>query len=135
MSGFNKELTADNIRNPPSKEQYGVVSQMIQSMFPPLNLKKTKINHIQRCVLFSYDNEKDVIYLRHFNISLVPVSENKVMQKILRAKTPPNLGDYKDFSDFLNKKKKGKSTSGNVSESEAEDPDTNIELEKKSFKK
>ena len=46
MNGFNSEIVAENVRNLPGKHHYQIVSQMIQSMFPPLNLKKIKLKTI-----------------------------------------------------------------------------------------
>ncbi len=39
MNGFNKEVNASKVRNPPQKGHYNIVSTMLQTMFPPLNLK------------------------------------------------------------------------------------------------
>lgn len=82
MNGFNKELVG-KVKNPPTKDHYTIVTQMIQSMFPPINVKKLKINSIKRCILFSYDEEKDLINIRHYHVDLVPTSQNKNFKKVI----------------------------------------------------
>jgi hypothetical protein len=43
-----------------------LAATMIQSMFPPINVLKEKPENQKRAVLFTYDSERDLIYIRHY---------------------------------------------------------------------
>ncbi len=74
---------------------------MLQSMFPPINVRKTKPQHQKRSLLFSYNAAKDIIYMRHFQILFSVKGIDRKMKKIIKANKLPNLNKYNSFSDFL----------------------------------
>ncbi|KAL4499731.1 hypothetical protein ABPG72_017271 [Tetrahymena utriculariae] len=131
LNGFNKQATA-SVRNPPTLPQQQIVAQMIQSMFPPLSLKNTKADNLQRVILFSYDNEKDIVNMRHYHIQLVPTGVNKNVKKIIKQdKKTPNLSKFNSFADFIQNKK---AVGGFASESDADElPDSKIDIQQKSY--
>ncbi|EGR31956.1 hypothetical protein IMG5_099180 [Ichthyophthirius multifiliis] len=112
LNGFNKQPNQNKVKNPPTLAQQQIAAQMIQSMFPPLSLKKTKLSTLQRVILFSYDDEKDIVNMRHYQIKLVPSGVNRNMKKVIRNdKKVPNLSKYNSFADFVNQKNNAMSES------------------------
>lgn len=74
---------------------------MIQSMFPPINLKKAKLKNFQRCILFTYDQANDAIHFRHYHIQIVHTSQNAKMKKLFRSQKVPNLGSFENYADYF----------------------------------
>lgn len=100
--------------------QMKLMANTFQNMFPPLNLTTMKLSSIKRCVLFSYNPVTNLIDMRHFAISLVPVGVNKGIKKIVQRKIP-DMSKLEDISDFITK-------SQALSDSEFDDEDTHVEL-------
>ncbi|GFU24927.1 suppressor of SWI4 1 homolog [Nephila pilipes] len=90
---------------------FKLMATTFQNMFPSININKTKLNAIRRCLLLNY-NEDKTIDLRHYAIKVVPIGMSKAVKKLIQAKVP-NLSNYQEVDDFLKK-------SGNLSESEVE---------------
>lgn len=99
---------------------------MLQNMFPSINIHKVKLNHVKRCVSFSYAPETDLIEFRHYNISVKPLGMSHRMKKLLTRKDLPDLGKFDDISEYLVQKR----GEGSASESEAEldGPHNEVEL-------
>lgn len=79
-----------------------LMASTFQNMFPPLNLTTIKLSAIKRCVLFSFNPATNLIDLRHYAISLVPVGVNKGVKKIVQRKVP-DLSKMEDISEFISK--------------------------------
>eukprot|EP00117_Sycon_ciliatum_P026146 scpid57408/ scgid21529/ Suppressor of SWI4 1 homolog; Peter Pan homolog len=98
-----------------------VMASMFQNMFPAINIQKLKLADIRRCVLITYDSEKQLVYIRHFHVQAVPVGMSRQVKRLLKLQLP-NLSTCSDISDYL-------LNGGLGSESEAEDPaDTQVTL-------
>lgn len=97
-----------------------LMANTFQNMFPPLNLTTMKLASIKRCVLFSYNPATNLVDMRHFAISLVPVGVNKGIKKIVQRKIP-DMSKLEDISDFITK-------SQALSDSEFDDEETHVEL-------
>jgi ribosome biogenesis protein SSF1/2 len=97
-----------------------LMANTFQNMFPPLNLTTIKLAAIKRCVLFSFNPATNLIDMRHYAISLVPVGVNKGIKKIVQRKVP-DMSKLEDISDFITK-------SQALSDSEFDDDDTHVEL-------
>ncbi|CAO1431401.1 unnamed protein product [Diamesa serratosioi] len=97
-----------------------LMASTFQNMFPPLNLTTIKLSAIKRCVLFSFNPATNLIDLRHYAISLVPVGVNKGVKKIVQRKVP-DLSKMEDISEFISK-------SHILSDSEFEDDDSHVTL-------
>lgn len=127
LNGFNQEITAENIKNPPTKQLNQVVAQMIQSLFPPINLKKAKLKNFQRCILLTYDSANDALYFRHYHIKILHTSQNAQMKKLFRSKKVPNLSEYENFSDYF----KPKANDENMIIEQSDEDDVEAALENK----
>ncbi|CAL1271386.1 unnamed protein product [Larinioides sclopetarius] len=90
---------------------FKLMTTTFQNMFPSINVNKTNLNTIRRCLLLNY-NEDKTIDLRQYAIKVVPTGMSKAVKKLIQSKVP-NLSQYQDIGDFLQK-------SGNLSESEVE---------------
>lgn len=97
-----------------------LMANTFQNMFPPLNLTTMKLSAIKRAVLFSYNPVTNLVDMRHFAISLVPVGVNKGVKKLVQRKVP-DMSKLEDISDFITK-------SQAQSDSEFDDEDTHVEL-------
>ncbi|GAB1601585.1 suppressor of SWI4 1 homolog [Argonauta hians] len=90
-----------------------LVATMFQNLFPSINVNQVQLKRIKRCVLLCYDPETELIQFRHYNIRVVPTGLTPAVKKIIKRKKVPNLGNYRDISDYVE-------NGGNLSESEAE---------------
>lgn len=97
-----------------------LMANTFQNMFPPLNLTTMKLSAIKRCVLFSFNPATNLVDMRHYAISLVPVGVNKGIKKLVQRKIP-DMSKLEDISDFITK-------SQALSDSEFDDEDTHVEL-------
>lgn len=97
-----------------------LMANTFQNMFPPLNLTTLKLTSLKRCVLFSYNPVTNLVDMRHFAISLVPVGVNKGIKKIVQRKVP-DLSKFEDISEFITK-------SQALSDSEFDDDETHVQL-------
>jgi ribosome biogenesis protein SSF1/2 len=97
-----------------------LMANTFQNMFPPLNLTTMKLSAIKRCVLFSYNPVTNLVDMRHFAISLVPVGVNKGIKKIVQRKVP-DMSKLEDISDLVMK-------SQALSDSEFDDEETHVQL-------
>lgn len=97
-----------------------LMANSFQNMFPPLNLTTMKLAAIKRCVLFSYNPATNLVDMRHYAISLVPVGVNKGVKKLVQRKVP-DMSKLEDISDFITKNQA-------LSDSEFDDDETHVEL-------
>ncbi|KAG8200583.1 hypothetical protein JTE90_000653 [Oedothorax gibbosus] len=88
-----------------------LMTTTFQNMFPSINVNKTNLNAIRRTLLINY-NEDKTIDLRQYAIKIAPTGMSRPVKKLIQGKVP-NLSQYKDIEDFLQR-------SGNLSESEYE---------------
>ncbi|EFJ48848.1 hypothetical protein VOLCADRAFT_60049, partial [Volvox carteri f. nagariensis] len=91
-----------------------LLTSMFQGMFPALNVQRTKLKSCQRVVLLTRDKDSGIIRLRHYGISVAPSGLKKSVKALLSRREVPDLGSFRDVSDFVTK-------SGYGSESEGED--------------
>jgi len=87
------------------------MATMFQNMFPSINVNKTNLNTIRRCLLLNYNDDK-TIDMRQYAIKIVPAGVSKAVKKLIQSKVP-NLSQYQNIDEFMQK-------SGNLSESEVE---------------
>lgn len=97
-----------------------LMANTFQNMFPPLNLTTMKLSSIKRCVIFSYNPATNLVDMRHYAISLVPVGVNKGIKKIVQRKIP-DMSKLEDISEFITKNQA-------LSDSEFDDEETHVEL-------
>lgn len=122
MSGFN------NLDN---DDSYKLVTYMLQSMFPPLNVEKLKLDECKRVVLFNLVTPEDgksmpYIEFRHYALHARQRDVNRGIKRLVNRSRLPNLSRMNDIADYI----LGKNKAGYVSsESEAEDlPNSKVEL-------
>jgi len=119
MSGFGKEDS--NI-----SEASRIVSMLLQSVFPPINVHSINLSQCKRVVLFNLVKGEPgspvKIEFRHYEISTRQRDVNKAVRRIVNRPNV-NLGKYDDISDFILKQ------GGYASDSEAEDlPESQVTL-------
>lgn len=100
---------------------------MIQSLFPPLNVEKIKLDECKRVVLFNLTKDeegKQVIEFRHYAINGWTRSVAKGIKWLVNdGRKLPSLKNYEDIADLI----LGKGYQGYSSESELEDlPDSKV---------
>lgn len=66
------------------------------------HLFQIQLGTIRRCVLVSYNPNNNLIDIRHYAITLVPVGVNKAVKKIVQRKIP-DLSKLEDISDLISK--------------------------------
>ena len=80
-----------------------LVSSMWQSIFPAINVQKTKLTDCKRVVLLDYDKETGNIDFRHYVITVVPHGVSKGVKRLVNRKQElPNLENYSDISEYIN---------------------------------
>ncbi|XP_055325773.1 protein Peter pan-like [Sitodiplosis mosellana] len=94
-----------------------LMANTFQNLFPTINLPTVNLSTIKRCVLFSYNSVTNLVDMRHYSVSVVPVGLNRSVKKVIMGKVP-NLSKCEDIADFIEQ-------SGNASESEYEDDENN----------
>lgn len=77
-----------------------LMANTFQNMFPTINLATVNLSTIKRCVLFSYNPVTNLIDMRHFSITVVPVGLNRCVKKVIMGKVP-NLNKCEDIADFI----------------------------------
>lgn len=77
------------------------ISDILQELFPALNMTKVKPEHLKRVVSFTYNDKNQSIYFRNYRVKLSPVGVSKSIQEILESKTI-NFSDYNNFSQYIN---------------------------------
>lgn len=119
MSGFN-----DLDENDPFK----LVTFMLQSMFPPLNVERIKLDECKRVVLFNLvkpAGEQPFIEFRHYALHARQRDVNRGIKRLVNNSKLPNLSRIDDIADYIMGKRQGYVSS----ESEAEDlPNSKVEL-------
>lgn len=98
LNGFN---------NPSIDKKYSeaisIVSTMLQSIFPPLNLNELTISQAQKAIVFNLDLNKlgePIIEMRHFDIDTEKASTKKTISNILNMKKQ-DLSGYKNIAEYI----------------------------------
>lgn len=120
MSGFN---------NLEEDDSYKLVTAMLQSMFPPLNVEKIKLDECKRVVLFNLvkpeNGSAPYIEFRHYALHARQRDVNRGIKRLVNNSRLPNLSRMGDIADYILGKKAGYYSS----ESEADDlPNSKVEL-------
>lgn len=76
------------------------MANTFQNLFPTINLANVNLSTIKRCVLFSYNAVTNLVDMRHYAVSCVPVGLNRSVKKIILGKVP-NLSKCEDIADFI----------------------------------
>lgn len=95
MSGFSQE------EDPAMK----IVTYMIQSLFPPLNVEKIKLDECKRVVLFNLiknEEGKQIIEFWHYAINARTWSVAKGIKRLVNdGRKLPSLRNYEDIADLI----------------------------------
>ncbi|XP_049851017.1 suppressor of SWI4 1 homolog [Schistocerca gregaria] len=71
-----------------------------QEMFPPLNVKRVRLNLVKRVMLVHYDKDSQCFELRHYLIGLEKLGLTKGIKQLIKKKVT-DLGQFKDVSEFV----------------------------------
>ncbi|XP_063930818.1 suppressor of SWI4 1 homolog isoform X2 [Zophobas morio] len=104
-----------------SKFEHKLLTAFFQNLFPPVDVKNVRLKNLKRCVLFDYHKDGDVIYFRHYAISVKPSGINRSVKKVAVQSRVPDLSRFNDISNFIQ-------DSGVFSDSEVEDEDAKVAL-------
>ena len=97
-----------------------LVVLMFQKLFPPINVQTVNLRECRRVVLLHYDQDQDVIHLRHYCIRLGNHGTNNILTSILKTRLP-NVSTATDISDII----LGRSeTEGHASDDDQSSTDT-----------
>ncbi|KAG5456852.1 MAG: Brix domain-containing protein, partial [Olpidium bornovanus] len=108
----------------------GLMTNMLQNMFPAIDVQKVHLAEARRVVLLNYNAETGRIDFRHYGVSVRPVGISKSVKQIIAPGTMsstananylPDLKGYADIADYVLRE-------AAASESEAEDGDNTVEL-------
>jgi ribosome biogenesis protein SSF1/2 len=110
-------------------DSYKLVTYMLQSMFPPLNVEKIELDECKRVVLFHLITPEDgglpYIEYRHYALHARQRDVNRGIKRLVNKARIPNLSKVDDIADFI----LGKAQGYVSSESEADDlPNSKVEL-------
>ena len=104
MNGFSTEK---NVKPPP---ELTLLTSTLQNLFPVVSAQTTPVSSIRRVLLCNRtplgdgddEEDTDVIDIRHFSISTKPVGQTRTVRKTSKkAASLPNLGKYRDISEFV----------------------------------
>ena len=105
-----------------------IVTYMIQSMFPPVNVDTINLDDCKRVVLFHLTTNaagERVIDFRHYALNARQREVHKGIKKLINNNKIPNMKNMEDIADFLLKNK----ASAYSSESELDDlPNSKVNL-------
>lgn len=77
-----------------------LMASTFQNLFPTINLANVNLSTIKRCVLFSYNSITNLIDMRHYAVTVVPIGLNRSVKKVIMGKVP-NLSKCEDIADFI----------------------------------
>ncbi|EPZ37041.1 Brix domain-containing protein [Rozella allomycis CSF55] len=91
-------LVLNNFSN--DNKDMKLMTSMLQSMFPQLNISNMNLKDTRRVVLFNYNSETGLVELRHYLITLKMVGVSKSVKKILSFQNM-DLSKFGDISEFI----------------------------------
>lgn len=98
-----------------SRPEQALASEMLRSLFPPVDVPTFNQAECRRVALFHYDAESDgLVHLRHYSVARRQTGLQRGVMRLLNSSRLPKLGFHKDISDYI-------LGGGGASESEAED--------------
>lgn len=123
LNGFNNLHSKD-------KQPYDIVSTMLQSVFPPIDLNQLKSEQAKKSIFFSVDYNKKgepEVEMRHFYIEQEKASTKKTISNILNLKKQ-DLSGFTNIADYILKQ------SGYTDVSDNEENDKNEENDEENQK-
>ena len=81
--------------------QVGLVKTFLQNMFPSISPEKIGLNACKRVVLFHYDNENELVLLRHYLVVVRNGTVTKELEELLWKGKIPDLHELDDISEYL----------------------------------
>lgn len=102
-------LVLNNFSTSPAADQQGtamklkLMTSMLQNMFPTINVKKMNLKEARRVALFSWNEDSQMLELRHYLINVKAVGVSKSIKKIISSTAGqiPDLSGYDDIADFI----------------------------------
>lgn len=123
LNGFNNLHSKD-------KQPFDIVSTMLQSVFPPIDLNQLKSEQAKKSIFFSVEYDKKgepEVEMRHFYIEQEKSSTKKTISNILNLKKQ-DLSGFTNIADYILKQ------SGYTDASDNEDNDKNEENDEENEK-
>jgi len=77
-----------------------MVTTMVQSLFPAINVYTLKLSKCKRVVLFNYNKETDQIEFRHYSIRVSNVGVNRSIKRVIQSKIP-DISKLDDVSEYV----------------------------------
>ena len=101
-----------------------------QHMYPSIDVEKIELKDAKRVVLFHYRKEDDKVDMRHYAIRSTTTGVSKQVKTLLKGKLP-KLGELQDLREFF----EGGAGLAGLSDSEAEDEESRLDLPQKNTKR
>jgi ribosome biogenesis protein SSF1/2 len=122
-------LVMSGFANLEEDDSFKLVTYMLQSLFPPLNVEKIRLDECKRVVLFNLvrpeDGSPPYIEFRHYALHARQRDVNRGIKRLVNNSRLPNLSKIDDIADYIMGKRQGYVSS----DSEAEDlPNSKVEL-------
>jgi ribosome biogenesis protein SSF1/2 len=100
-----------------------------QNLFCATNVFTVKLQDCRRVALFHYDEENDLVQVRHYAVTATPVGVNRRVRRLVSTKQKlPNLHHCNDIADYLDNSLLAAQSDGGASDSEAEEEDMVVKL-------
>ena len=101
-----------------------------QHMYPSIDVEKIELKDARRVVLFHYRKEDDKVEMRHYAIRSTTSGVSKQVRNLLKGKLP-QLGELQDLSEYF----EGGAGLAGLSDSEAEDEESRLDLPQRNTKR
>ncbi|KAI9300760.1 Brix domain-containing protein [Cunninghamella echinulata] len=113
-------LVLNNFRQ--EGKEFKVMTAMLQNMFPSIEVETMKLSQARRVLLYNYNEETEMIDVRHYHIGVKTTGVSKSIKKVVNTHLP-DLSKFEDIADYVLKE-------AIVSESDVEDAqeDTTVTL-------
>lgn len=110
-------LVMNNFKPDNTSDKEALVTSMFHNMLPSTDVDSTPLSSVKRVILLERDQEKDLVYLRHYAIITRTVGSSRAVKKLAQARTGqrsiPSLGKFSDVTEYM--------IDPSLSESEAEE--------------
>lgn len=77
-----------------------LVTRTFQNMLPSIDVSTIQLKQLRRVILLHNDPEDDVIYLRHYEITVRPTGLSKSVKRLLKTEIP-DLKNFESISDYI----------------------------------
>lgn len=103
LNGFSEAATVPasaSAKDAARCRAWGTIGTLLQNMFASIDVRRVKLAHCRRVVMWHLDAEAQEVHLRHYLIQAAPAALSRGVKKIVQAQLP-DLSGYHDVADFV----------------------------------